>query len=53
MTPEIVAMTADTNIELASEKAMRELGYRIQPMAVAVQDNYDWLVKEGLSGEPR
>lgn len=53
VTPEIVAMTADTNIRLVSEKAMRELGYRIQPMAVAVKDNYDWLVKEGLWTEPR
>jgi len=26
----------------------RELDYRFQPMTVAVQDNYDWLVKEGL-----
>ncbi|MBW2225291.1 MAG: hypothetical protein JRF54_13970 [Deltaproteobacteria bacterium] len=24
------------------------LDYRFQPMTVAVQDNHDWLVKEGL-----
>ena len=35
----------------SSEKAIRELGYRIQPMEVAVKDNYDWLVKEGLLGQ--
>jgi len=42
-------VAGDTNF--SSEKAIRELGYRIQPMEVAVKDNYDWLVKDGLLGQ--
>jgi dihydroflavonol-4-reductase len=48
VTPEIAAMTSVTGTSYSSEKAIRELDYRFQPMTVAVQDNYDWLVKEGL-----
>ncbi|MBW1832969.1 MAG: NAD-dependent epimerase/dehydratase family protein [Deltaproteobacteria bacterium] len=48
VTPEIAAITSQTETVLCSDKAIRELGYRVQPMAVAVQDNYDWLVKEGF-----
>jgi len=48
VTPEIAAITSLTGVTFCSDKAIRELGYRIQPMAVAVRDNYEWLVKEGL-----
>ena len=41
-----------TKEKLANDKAIRELDYQIQPMEVAVKDNYDWLVKEGLFAEP-
>ena len=48
ITPEIVAATSESSTSFSSDRAIRELDYRIQPMAVAIQDNYDWLVKEGL-----
>ncbi|MFW2387101.1 MAG: SDR family oxidoreductase [Polyangiales bacterium] len=48
VTPEIAAVTSQTKLSFSSEKAIRELGYRIPPMDVAIKDNYDWLVKEGL-----
>ena len=48
VTPEMAAKMSDTQTTYSSEKAIRELGYRIQPMSVAVKDNYDWLVREGL-----
>jgi dihydroflavonol-4-reductase len=51
VTPEIAAMTSVTGTSYSSEKAIRELDYRFRPMTVAVQDNYDWLVKEGLLAE--
>jgi dihydroflavonol-4-reductase len=52
VTPEIAASLTTTGVSYSSENAIRELGYRIQPMTVAVQDNYDWLVKEGLLTSP-
>ena len=53
-TPEIAKITSETDRTFRSDKAIRELGYRIQPMTAAVRDNYDWLVKEGLlSQRPR
>lgn len=52
VTPEIAAVTSGRGTTFSSEKAIRELGYRIQPMATAVRDNYDWLVKEGLLAVP-
>jgi nucleoside-diphosphate-sugar epimerase len=51
VTPEIAAVTSESSTSFSSDKAIRELDYRIQPMTVAVQDNYDWLVKEGLLAE--
>jgi len=48
VTPETAEVTSQTGTEYSSDKAIRELGYRIQPLAVAVKDNYDWLVREGL-----
>ncbi len=52
VTPELAAIAGATGATYRSDKAIRELGYRIQPMSVAVQDNYDWLVKEGLLQKP-
>lgn len=52
ITPEIAAMTSQAGTRFSSDKAIRELDYQIQPMEVAVKDNYDWLVKEGLFAEP-
>jgi hypothetical protein len=37
----------------SSDNAIRELGYQVRPMEVAIGDNYAWLVKEGLLAEPR
>jgi dihydroflavonol-4-reductase len=48
VTPELAELANSTGASYRSDKAMRELGYRIQPMSVAVRDNYEWLVKEGL-----
>ena len=48
VTPEIAAIASQTGVTYRSDKAIRELGYQIQPMTVAVRDNYEWLVKEGL-----
>lgn len=53
VTPEIAEVTSTRGVVFRSDKAIRELGYRIQPMPVAVKDNYDWLVKEGLLEKPR
>jgi len=48
VTPEIAAIGSRTSTTFRSDKAIRELGYRIRPMAAGVADNYAWLVKEGL-----
>ena len=48
VTPEIAASLTTTGTSYSSQKAIDELDYRFQPMTVAIQDNYDWLVKEGL-----
>ncbi len=48
VTPEVAEMTSTRGVDFRSDKAIRELGYTIQPMPVAVRDNYDWLVEEGL-----
>ncbi len=53
ITPEIAAITSGTEAHFSSDRAIRELGYRIQPMQAAVKDNYDWLVNEGLLAESR
>ncbi len=52
VTPEIAEVTSTRGVEFRSDKAVRELGYGVQPMHVAIGDNYDWLVKEGLLGKP-
>jgi nucleoside-diphosphate-sugar epimerase len=48
VTPELAEAAASKGATFRSDKAIRELGYRIQPMSVCVRDTYDWLVKEGL-----
>lgn len=48
VTPEIAAIGSRTKTTFRSDKAIRELGYRIRPMSTGVADNYAWLVKEGL-----
>ena len=48
MTPEIAEFLSARGTSYCSDKAARRLGYRVRPMADAVRDGYDWLVKEGL-----
>ncbi|MCH9683644.1 MAG: NAD-dependent epimerase/dehydratase family protein [Deltaproteobacteria bacterium] len=48
ITPEVAEITSTRGVDFRSDKAIRELGYATQPMAVAMKDNYDWLVREGL-----
>ena len=48
VTPETAEVTSQTGVHFSSEKATRELGYGTRPVEVAVKDNYEWLVKEGL-----
>lgn len=48
VTPEAAEVTSQTGTHFSSEKATRELGYGARPVEVAVKDNYEWLVKEGL-----
>ena len=47
-TPEMAARVTSRGVSFSSASAIRDLGYRVQPMPVAVKDNYDWLVREGL-----
>lgn len=48
VTPEIATSMSDTGRTFVCDKAIRELGYRTQAPEVAIRDNYEWLVKEGL-----
>ena len=48
VTPEIAVMATTKGVTFRSDKAIRELGYRIRSRSVSIRDNYDWLVKEGL-----
>ena len=48
VTPELAEVAASKGTTFRSDKAIRELGYQIQPMPVSVRDTYDWLVEEGL-----
>jgi nucleoside-diphosphate-sugar epimerase len=52
VTPELAEIASATGATFRSDKAVEELGYRIQPMSVAVRDNYAWLVKERLLQRP-
>jgi nucleoside-diphosphate-sugar epimerase len=52
VTPEIATMTSERGTSFRSDKAIRELGYRIRPMPEALEDNYDWLVSEGMLAAP-
>jgi nucleoside-diphosphate-sugar epimerase len=51
VTPELATSMSDTGRTFLCDKAIRELGYRTQAPEVAIRDNYDWLVKEGLLTE--
>lgn len=48
VTPELAEIATQRGATFCSDKAIRELGYRIQPMEAAVRDTYEWLVSEGL-----
>jgi nucleoside-diphosphate-sugar epimerase len=48
VTPELAEIATQRGATFSSEKAMRELGYRIQPMSAVVRDTHEWLVREGL-----
>jgi dihydroflavonol-4-reductase len=48
ITPENADLITRTNVIYCGDKAIRELGYQIVPMRKAVQDSYDWLVKENF-----
>jgi dihydroflavonol-4-reductase len=48
ITPENADLITRKNVTYCGEKAIKELGYQIVPMRKAVQDCYDWLVKENL-----
>lgn len=47
MTQELVRMMTRNNVEYSSQKAIRELGYKVVPMKQSVRDCYNWLVEEG------
>uniref|UniRef100_A0A7S2DXC6 NAD-dependent epimerase/dehydratase domain-containing protein n=1 Tax=Helicotheca tamesis TaxID=374047 RepID=A0A7S2DXC6_9STRA len=47
-TPEITAITTTSGLSWCSDKAIKELNYKIVPMKTALKDSYDWLVDEGL-----
>lgn len=48
VTPELAEIATSPGATFRSDKAIQQLGYRIQPMSVSVRDNFYWLVKEGL-----
>ncbi|MBK6622994.1 MAG: NAD-dependent epimerase/dehydratase family protein [Saprospirales bacterium] len=48
ITPEFATVTSRKNRSYSSEKAIRELDYRIVPLKQCVADCYHWLVAEGL-----
>ena len=48
VTPELAEIATSSGVSFRSDKAVRELGYQIQPMSAGVRDTYDWLIKEGL-----
>jgi dihydroflavonol-4-reductase len=48
LTPELAAIATQSGATFSSDKAIRELGYAVRPMSVAVRDTYEWLVEEGL-----
>lgn len=51
VTPELATSMSDTGRTFLYDKAIRELGYRIQAPEVAIRDNYEWLLKEALLAE--
>mgnify|MGYP000055993364 CR=1 FL=1 len=47
LTPELAKLMT-RNVVYSSDKAKRELGYRIPPVKKSVQDCYNWLIQEKL-----
>jgi dihydroflavonol-4-reductase len=47
ITPQIIVSAQYSN-PYSSEKAIRELGYRITPVEVAIQKAYEWYVEKGM-----
>ncbi|HEX8793257.1 MAG TPA: SDR family oxidoreductase [Polyangiaceae bacterium] len=48
ITPEIAAATARPPLLFKSDKAIRELGYRVVPLEETLRDAYEWLKSEKL-----
>lgn len=48
VTPEMATSMGDLGRVFVNDKAIRELGFRVQAPEVAIRDNYEWLVSEGL-----
>lgn len=48
VTPELAAMMSRENLTYSSEKAIRELDYKIVPLTQAARDCYEWLVAENV-----
>jgi dihydroflavonol-4-reductase len=46
ITPEMASLMS-RKVSTSSEKAHRELGYRVVPLKDMVKDCYDWMVAEG------
>jgi dihydroflavonol-4-reductase len=47
LTPELAKIMTRKNISYSSDKAIADLGYKIEPMKKSVRDCYNWLSKEG------
>lgn len=48
ITPEFATVTSRRNRSYSSDKAVRELGYRILPLKQCIADCHQWLVAEGF-----
>lgn len=48
VTPELAEITSRKDYRFSSEKAQRELGLCNIPIKTCVNDNYQWLINEGL-----
>lgn len=52
MTPELVKLMTRKNVSYCSNKAQKELGYRIRPLHTTVRDCHEWLTREGILQVP-
>lgn len=48
LTPELIHILTRKGISYSSEKAKRDLGYKILPLEKSVEDCYNWLSKENF-----